>query len=301
MVADISTDLLKAFIAVADRRSFTRAAYRLRRTQAAVSMQVKRLEQITEARLFERGARSVTLTAEGERLLGYAHRIIALNEEALEAMAERRLAGTVRLGVPEDYAVGVLPPILQDFLSAHSKVAVEVETALTGRLLQHLGRTFDLILAMHPGIATPGEVIRHEQAVWVGPRDRDIHQSSPLPLALGPQGCLFRHWALAALDRLGRPWRLAYVSPSEGAMNAAVASGFAVSVLKASTCPVALRVLGPRDGLPPLPEAYMALHRAPDLSRQGRALAAHLVEALRGASDNVIEATAIEPARAACS
>lgn len=301
MAADVSTDLLRAFIAVAHRRSFTRAAHSLHRTQAAVSMQIKRLEQITDTRLFERGARSVTLTIEGERLLGYAHRIIALNEEALEAVAEDRLSGTVRLGVMEDYAAEVLPSILGAFLDAHPKVAVEVETGLTAQLLQHLGRSFDLVLVMHSAGATPGEVVRRERAVWVGARGHDTHERTPLPLALAPQGCLFRHWALGVLDRVGRPWRLAYVSPSQRAVSAAVAAGLAVSVLKASTCPAALRVLGPRDDLPPLPEADIALHRAPGLSREGGALADHLAEALRDATSAAIEAAPVEPARAACS
>jgi DNA-binding transcriptional LysR family regulator len=289
MSVDISTDLMRAFVAVADRRSFTRAAHSLRRTQAAVSMQVKRLEQITGTRLFERGGRSVTTTLEGERLLGYARRIVALNDEALQAMAESRIAGTVRLGVNEDYAAELLPPVLNRFLAAHPKVAVELETGMTGLLLQHLGDAFQLVLAMHPAGEAPGQLVRRERTVWAGARTFDAHARTPLPLALCPPGCLFRQWALAALDQAQKPWRLTYVSPSHGAIAAAVAAGLAVSVFKASTLPTALRVLGPRDGLPSLPEADLALHRTAELPREARALAEHLLESLRDASSPTME------------
>jgi DNA-binding transcriptional LysR family regulator len=296
MSVDINTDLMRAFVAVAERRSFTRAAYSLHRTQAAVSMQVKRLEQITGARLFERGGRRVTLTLEGERLLGYARRIVALNDEALQSMAESRLAGTVRLGIVEDYAAGLLPPVLNRFMAAHPKVAVEVETGLTGLLLQHLGEAFQLVLAMHPaGVAPPAEVVRRERPVWAGARGFDVQARTPLPLALGPPGCLLRQWAIGALERAGKPWRLACVSPSFCTVSAGVAAGLAVSVFKASIFPASLRMLGPRDGLPTLPEADIVLHRAPDLPREARALAEHLLDGLRDRSSPTMEEAA-EPA-----
>jgi DNA-binding transcriptional LysR family regulator len=286
---------MRAFVAVAERRSFTRAAHSLHRTQAAVSMQVKRLEQVTGARLFERGGRRVTLTVEGERLLGYARRIVALNDEALQSMAESRLAGTVRLGVVEDYAAGLLPPVLNRFMAAHPKVAVEVETGLTGLLLQHLGEAFQLVLAMHPAGAAPGEVVRRERSVWAGARGFDVHARTPLPLALGPPECLLRQWAIGALERAGKPWRLACVSPSFCTVTAGVAAGLAVSVFKASIFPASLRVLGPCDGLPALPEADIALHRAPDLPREARALAEHLLDGLRDTRRPITEEAA-EPA-----
>jgi DNA-binding transcriptional LysR family regulator len=296
MSVDINTDLMRAFVAVAERRSFTRAAHDLHRTQAAISMQVKRLEQLTGARLFERGGRRVTLTVEGERLLGYARRMVALSDEALQCMAESRLAGTVRLGVMEDYAAELLPPVLNRFLAAHPKVVVEVETGMTPGLLQHLGEGFQLVLAMHPAGTAPGELVRRERSVWAGARGFDVHARTPLPLALGPQTCLVRQWVLSALDRAGRSWRLAYVSPSFCTIAASVAAGLAVSVFRASTFPSSLRVLGPRDGLPALPETDIALHRAPDLPREARALAEHLLDSLRDTSSPTME-EAIEPAR----
>ena len=298
MPANIDTDLLRAFVTVADRRSFTRAARSLHRTQAAVSMQIKRLEQITRTRLFDRGARLVSLTTEGERLLGYARRIVALNDEALQAMAETRFAGTVRLGVIEDYAAGVLPAILARFLAGHPQLTIEVETGLTTRLLQQLGRPFDLILAMHAAGTTTGEVVRRERPIWAVARGREVHEQVPLPLALSPQGCVFREWALATLDHAGRAWRITYVSPSLGAISAAVAAGLAISVFKASTCPPSLRLLGPRDGLPALPEADIVLHRAAGASRAVRALGDHLVEALRDATSPLAETTQREVASA---
>src|SRR6201747_1683180 len=127
----LDPDLLKAFVAVADQRSFTRAAAVLNRTQSAVSMQIKRLEDRLGVELFSRTKANVDLSAAGEGLLGYARRILALNEEAVGRLAERKVEGVVRLGVMEDYGVHVVPPLLASFLAGYPRIHVEMETGLT--------------------------------------------------------------------------------------------------------------------------------------------------------------------------
>jgi DNA-binding transcriptional LysR family regulator len=147
----LDPDLLRAFVAVADHRSFTRAAATLNRTQSAVSMQIKRLEDRLGLELFNRTKANVDLSAAGEGLLGYARRILTLNEEAIGRFAERKIEGIVRLGVMDDYGTLVIPPLLANFLAGYPKIHVEMETGLTSSMPARLGEAYDLVIAMHPG------------------------------------------------------------------------------------------------------------------------------------------------------
>jgi hypothetical protein len=156
----------------------------------------------------------------------------------------------------------------------------EMETGLTASMPARLGESFDLVVAMHAQGLGGGEFLRREQPVWaVGPQQ--INQNAdPLRVALYPQGRLFRKWAMEALDAARRPWRLAFVSHSSAAVEAIVAQGLAVTVLKATTFPSRLRALSERDGMPPLPAADICLHRATHLPRAAALLPDHLQAAL---------------------
>jgi len=279
----LDPELLKAFVAVADNRSFTRAATMLNRTQSAVSMQIKRLEDRLGVVLLQRSKSRVDLSPTGEDLLGYARRILTLSDEAIARLGERKIAGIVRLGVMDDYGTAVMPPLLADFMADHPAIHVEMETGLTSTMPARLGEAYDLVIAMHPEGHNEGEFLRREQAVWaVGAEP--IEASDPLPVALYPRGCLFRDWAMAALDDAKRPWRLAFVSRS-AAVEQIAAQGLAVTVVKAGTFPARLRPLSERDGMPPLPGAEIRLHCAPTLSRSASLLADHLRMTMRtGAS-----------------
>lgn len=276
----LDLDLLKAFVAVADQRSFTRAAAMLNRTQSAVSMQIKRLEDRLGAELFHRTKANVDLSSAGEGLLGYARRMLMLNDEALSRLVEHKLEGHVRLGVMDDYGTFVLPPLLAGFAAAYPRIHLEMETGLTAMMHSRLGDSFDLVIAMHPQGRGEGELLRREQAVWAAARAHATESLDPLPLALYPQGCLFRKWAMEALDQAKRPWRLAFVSHSVAAVESVVAQGLAVTVMKAGTFPSKLRALSERDGMPPLPAADIRLHRATDLTRPASLLADHLIATL---------------------
>ncbi|MDQ0393170.1 DNA-binding transcriptional LysR family regulator [Labrys monachus] len=273
----LDPDLLKAFVAVADNRSFTRAAALLNRTQSAVSMQIKRLEERLETDLFHRSTTHVDLTAAGERLLGYARRILVLGEEAVGRLREHRIEGRVRIGVMDDYGTHILPSLLARFLGLYPRIEVEMETGLTAGMPARLGEAFDLVVAMHPAGNGGGTLLRREQAVWAAGAAHATEDLDPLPVALYPQGCLFRKWAMEALDAAGRPWRLAFVSHSLAAVEAVAAQGLAVTVVKAGTFPASLRALSEREGMPALPAADIRLHRAPELSRAAALLADHLV------------------------
>ena len=274
-------DLLKAFVAVADHRSFTRAAVALNRTQSAVSMQVKRLEDRLQAELFHRTKANVDLSAAGEGLLGYARRILSLNEEAMGRVREHKVEGRVRLGVMDDYGTLLVPPLLAGFVANYPLIHIEMETGLTSTMTDRLGEAYDLVIAMHPQGSGEGELLRCEQAVWAASPEHRVEELNPLPVALYPQGCLFRSWAMQALDGAKRPWRLAFVSHSLAAVEAIAAQGLAVTVVKAGTFPPRLRRLSDRDGMPPLPSAEIKLHRAAELSRAASLLADHLVAELQ--------------------
>ena len=282
MENDIDIALLRAFLAIAEGGSFTAAARRLNLTQSVVSMQIKRLEDIAGGALFERNSRNVTLNRRGELLHSNARRLVSLNDETLARMRDETFTGLVRVGAIEDYAVHALPGILAQFMAAHPTVAVEVETGFSRALLDRLGDEFDLVLAMHPAGAARGEVVRSERAVWLGSRQHACHAQAVLPLALHPAGCQFRAAALAALDQAGRRWRLAYMSPSLGAIDGAVGAGLAITVGKAGFQDQGLDILTEADGLPPLPSFEIALHRAPRRENAGaNALAGLLLARLK--------------------
>jgi DNA-binding transcriptional LysR family regulator len=258
-MAMLDLDLLRVFLAAAERGGFSQAARALNRTQSAVSMQMKRLEGEVGARLFQRRGRGVQLSFEGEELLLYARRLLALADEAVTRVSQAEHGGTVRLGCVDDYATKILPGVLAEFVAQHPTMRVELETGLTVHLAKRLERDFDLVLAMEPADAAQGRVLHVERPVWATARDRDIHRRDPLPVALYPEGCLLRHWALAALDERRRAWHCAYLSPSVAAVEAAVEAGLAVSVFKRSTVSPCLRILGAAEGFPALPEVAMTL------------------------------------------
>lgn len=280
---DLDPDLLKAFLAVAEHRSFTRAAAMLNRTQSAVSVQIRRLEERLDVRLFHRTRSGVVLSAAGRELLAYAKRLLELNAEAVDALRKRD--AMIRLGVMDDYGTIVVPSLLAQFAKIHPEIRVEIETGLTATMPARLGEAYDLVIAMHPEGHGNGELLRREQAVWAAAASYSAGAPhDTLSVALYPPGCLFRQWATEALDAAGRPWRLAFVSRTLAAVEAIAAQGLAITVMKAGTLPPRLQVLSERDGLPPLPIADIRLHRASNLSRPAALLADHLQQAISESS-----------------
>lgn len=272
----LDPDLLKAFVAVAEHRSFTRAAATLNRTQSAVSVQIRRLEERLGTRLFQRTRAGAAPTAAGDALLAYARRLLALNAEAVDALCARKREAVVRLGVMDDYGTIVIPPLLAGFAKSHPEIRVEIETGLTATMPARLGEAYDVVIAMHPEGRGDGELLRREQAVWAAAKSYPVEADGTLSVALYPPGCLFRQWAAEALDAAGLPWRLAFVGRTLAGVEAIAAEGLAITVVKAGTLPPRLRALSGRDGLPPLPAADIRMHRARNLSRPAALLADHL-------------------------
>jgi len=278
----LDADQLKTLVAIADTGSFTRAANDVHKTQAAVSMQMRRLEETAGRRLFEKNGRHNRLTPDGEHLLDYARRIIHLNNEAMILLNEPELAGFVRIGTPDDYAERFLPPIFAGFSRTHPLVEVEVTCEESASLLKKISDgKIDLAIATHKDCSSHGDVIRRERLCWVTSPRHKVEEKDTVPLALGGASCSWREDAIQALDQIKRPHRILYSSPSAAALTAAVQSGLAISVLPESAVRPGMRRLGKDDGFPDLPHCDIALLRAPgNPSSSVKALADHIVESL---------------------
>ena len=282
MSIQLDIDQLRTFLAIADGGTFTRAAEAVHKTQSAVSMQMKKLEETVGRPLFERDGRSSRLTEDGERLVDYARRIVRLSAEALASFAEAELAGRVRLGVPDDYADRYLPEILARFSHSNPRVEVTVVCEPTPNLVERIGTAdLDLAIITHVDTHGPASVIRRERLLWVTSNRHTVHQTDPLPLALGRAFCSWRQAATLALDSIGRPHRVLYSSWNSTAVGAAVLAGLAVSVLPESGIRPGMRILGASDAFPALPSCKIALLRNRiEASPLADALAGHIVSSL---------------------
>ncbi|MFM7404963.1 MAG: LysR family transcriptional regulator [Erythrobacter sp.] len=258
----LDVPLLQTFLDLAETGSFTRTASRVHRTQSAVSAQVRRLEAMLGASLFERTTRQVTLTAAGERLVPHAQAVVDAAAALFARFREEEdVAGDVRLGCPEDVASADLPAILADFAAAHPRVRLHVRCDLTLHLVEQFEEgAFDLILIKQdPGLVMAGaQVLRHEELRWVGPpRAEGSSPAGPVPLVLAPAPCVYRARALEALAKAGLAGDVVYASPSEAGQVAAVRAGLGWSVLPQRRLPPDLIVAG--EGWPALPEAAICL------------------------------------------
>jgi len=281
-VMELQIDLLKTFLAIIDTGGFTSASQRVHRTQSAISMQVKRLEDTIGQPLFERNGRSFRITAAGEALVPYARRLLKLHEEAVAAMIKPNVVGSVKIGIIDDYALRFLPNILSRFAAAYPQVQVTVRCEPTSLLVPALENgELDLVLVNgSPG--EDGEIIRHDQAIWVTSANHLTHEEDPLPLAVFHAECIFRKWALDALDAINRRYRVAYQSPSVAGIIATVSAGLAVAILFDSVAPQEFRRLRSDDGFPELPAATIILKRAPGRSSAAvECMAQHIQEGMR--------------------
>lgn len=284
----LDTDQLKTLVAIADTGSFTRAAGEVHKTQAAVSMQMRRLEETVGKPLFAKNGRQNYLTADGKHLLEYARRIITLNNEAMTVFTEPDLAGHVRIGTPDDYAERFLPGIFARFAQTHPLVEVEIVCLGSSKLLVMIQKNeLDLAIATHGDCGAHGEVIRREKLCWIGSPRHKVEEREVLPIALGPSTCSWRLAAAKALDAINRPYRVLYTSPSATALTAAVMSGLAITVFPESAVRPGMRRLGEDEGFPELPDCDIALLRSKNATSSSvDALATHIMENLANLDPN---------------
>ncbi|WP_421299300.1 LysR family transcriptional regulator [Aeromonas veronii] len=222
--------LLRSFVAIIDTGSFTRAGERVHLTQSTISQQIRRLEQQLCCPLLDRSGRQVVATAEGEKLLGLARRILALLAQAEEQVSEGSVS--LSLGVPEDFAAGAITPVLAAFARDYPEVRLEVESGLSHEIWQRF-EAGELDLALVKQTRGKGSPLAswREPLVWVDSRDWPARERDPLPLVVFPSEGLYRRQMTEALDGLGRRWRIAYVSASLASLQGAVSAGIGVSLL----------------------------------------------------------------------
>lgn len=258
----LQMDLLRTFATVADLASFTRAGDLLGRTQPAISLQIKKLEDLVQAPLLERDTRQLRLTAKGETLAIYARQILSLHDEAVARLRQPEIKGSVRIGIPNDFAVFLLPEVLGDFAAANAGVTVDVICDISTALLQGLKNgAYDLVVAMtaEPA-ALPAAKLWPERLAWVSGHAKPAETLRPLPLVVYPEGCTYRARMTRALTRAGIPWRIACTTPSLAGLQAAAQAGLGVTVLSTHTIPPGLRVLGPEAAFPGLPDVTIGLY-----------------------------------------
>jgi DNA-binding transcriptional LysR family regulator len=278
----LDTDQLRSFLGIVDTGSFTRAAERVNKTQSAVSMHIRRLEEQLGCVLFVKHGRGARLSEEGEKLIDFARRMMQIEAGALAALSRKGLKGMVRLGIPDDYAEFFLADILSRFYQRHPVVEVSVvcenSVALTAQVR---AGALDLAVVTDGEGAENIEPIREEQLVWVASKRFQVDPSVPLALAMGSPSCIWRRMAEEALRACNRATRSLLVSKNFSAIGPIVRAGLAVTVLPHDAVPADFRILGPESGLPRLPSSRMGLiHAAGDLSQEAAALADAIRDAL---------------------
>lgn len=279
MALPLDSDLLRTFLAVAETGNVTRAAEHVGRTQSAISMQVKRLEEGVGEALFERGPRGVVLTRRGDQLLPYARRIVGLMEEAGVALASRPLEGPVRLGVPEEYASKILPRALAAFAERHPAVEVTVRSETSPRQLAALERgELDLAIVFVPQRQAAEEVLCVDPTVWATSIAHRLERRDPIPIAVFTHSTWCADLAIASLKQHGIRYRIAYTSDTVAGLISVASAGLAIASLSRSTIPSDCRELRSGDGFPPIDSSQVVLRRNP---RRSSPAIDSLVETIR--------------------
>lgn len=282
----LDTDQLRSFVAIVDTGSFTRAAERVNKTQSAVSMHIRRLEEQLGRPLFAKNGRGVRLSDDGAKLVDYARQMLQIEAAALSCVSGKALAGRIRLGIPDDYAESFLPEILTRFIRRHPLVEVSVICDSSITLAERVNdREIDMAVVTECADVKGMEVLRVEPLRWAVSATSRVHELRPLPLALSTPSCAWRRSATRALDEAGIPWRQVVVSANQAAIAPVVLAGIAATVFPESALRPGLRLLDEREGLPALADNRIGLLEGPG-RRSPEAVA--LAEEIRAALQSKI-------------
>lgn len=276
----LDTQLLRAFVTVAEVGSFTRASRLLALTQSATSLQIQRLEELLGTELFRRSSRGVQLTAGGEAFSVYARRLLALQDEAIQSVRQVPGASRIRIGIPDVYGIRYLPELLPRFAELHPEVYPEVRCEVSTRLFEAFDEgSLDLCLGVKHDRDAVGRVLGEDEIVWVSSPALSLAPGESVPLALYPEYCIFRAHGLRALADAGRSWRLAYTSESSSAIDIAVNHAWAVAIKSRRTARPEWRELGAAEGMPALAPVEIELRRSPPADSRALRDFAELLEA----------------------
>lgn len=272
------TVLLRSFVSVCDRGSFTKAAREVNLTQSAVSLHVKRLEEQIGSPLVLRSAGGIGLTEQGEILLSYARRILALNEEAERKLGRDR-SDQIRIGAPDYFDFPTLSSLLAEFTALYPAIRLQVELGIGPDISALLDNgKLDLAIVSHELGEGDGTPLCRERRVWAGARSMQLTPKDPAPLALYPPHCRWRQLALDELDRVGRSWTVVIQSAGTAGIIAALDAGLGITIMPENGLPKTLRPLGSAEALPALPDFQFVLRR----SHKSTPATDHLAEMITG-------------------
>ena len=262
MIRNLDLTALRSFVAIADAGGVTRAAGFLNLTQSAVSMQIKRLEDMLQVEVLDRSGRRVALTAAGEQLLGYARKMLMLNDEAFGRLTHNNFEGEIVLGVPHDIVYPNIPKVLQRFNRDYPKMKVTLLSSFTRSLIEQFGRgECDIILSTEDGRGEGGETLTELPLVWIGAPGGQAWRQRPLRLAYEYR-CIFRQRAQAALDAAGVTWEMAVESDNTRTIEASVSADLAVHTMLAGSEPQHLERIAHGGSLPELARMKVNLYVA---------------------------------------
>ncbi len=257
---NLDMDALRTLVVAYQLGGFVRAAEQVGRSQSAVSQQIHKFEERIGQPLFRKDGRGLALTEAGEIALAYARRILELNDEAVAALKGVALDGTVRLGMPGDFAETWLPAVLGRFKRAHPTVRIEATVDRNKALVERLNKGHvDLALVLGLEAQPGAEVLASLPMAWIAGRNASQKSDEPVALALFEPPCFFRTAAIAALDAAALPWRVVFTSPSLTGLWAALDADLGITVRTAASAPAHLVDVGDRLGLPPLPSVALCL------------------------------------------
>lgn len=264
MSAPLDLDQLKTFIAIAETGSFTRAADRVFKTQSAVSMQMRRLEERIGQPIFVKEGRINRLSDDGEKLLNYARKIIKLNDETINAFADEQLEGSIRFGTADDYADRFMPTIIAQFADTHPNIELDIICEPSPELHKKIqSGDLDVALVTHENATYNSELVRTEPLYWVTSLNHMVHEEEVVPLAIGRDNCCWRKVALEALDARERRYRVLVASYSATVVAAAVLAGLTVAPLPECALQYGMRILTEADGYPQLGMTHIGLIKRP--------------------------------------
>lgn len=251
---NLPMDLLRAFVSVSQLRSFTKAGELIGRSQPAVTLKIKRLEELVDQKLFLRGGKSLELSDSGIALYNYAKQILTLNDLAISQISKSTVHGKIRLGIPSEFATVLLPKIISRFAKAYPNVALEVNCELSKYLLTRAGReSHDLILVLaDQDTNLDGDLVKTDELVWVSSKKFNRTKKDAVPLIVASEGCIYRHTAMTGLSNASLSWKIVYTNPDLTGIQYAIQEGLGVTVLSRSIVPENLHILSASAGLPSL-------------------------------------------------
>lgn len=275
----LDLDLLRTLVAIAETGSFSAAAAVVLRTPSAVSMQVKKMEELLGRPVFIRDSRSVNLTADGAFLLEHARRMLAMNRDAVARFVQPEVEGVVRLGAPDDVAERFLVDMLRRFADSHPNVTVNVVVDETVRMVSKLkDGALDMAIVSCDADANDrqAEVLHREQLVWAACKGGVAAEQEPLPVSVWEETCAWRKVAISSLEAEGRAWRLAFQSAHLSGQRAAILADLAVAPIPVSSLSGDVVEVPARFNLPKLPQYALGLLLAEDPNPAVEAAADHL-------------------------